>query len=69
MTNGRDLGIGIVHGCFLEGKDSILSAFSWEPSCKTTIEFLRLATCMMISQDVYVPIYTVGHVMHATTWP
>ena len=21
----------VVHGCFLEGGDSILSAFSWEP--------------------------------------
>ena len=31
MANERDsLGV-VVHGCFPEGGDSILSAFSWEP--------------------------------------
>ena len=29
--NERDLIIDVVHGCFLEGDGSILSAFSWEP--------------------------------------
>ena len=26
----RDLRVAVGHGCFLEGGDSILSAFSWE---------------------------------------
>ena len=26
----RDLRVAVVHGCFSEGGDSILSAFSWE---------------------------------------
>ena len=26
----RDLRVAVVHGCFPEGGDSILSAFSWE---------------------------------------
>ena len=30
-ANERDSGIAVVHGCFPEGGDSILSAFSWEP--------------------------------------
>ena len=30
-TNKRDSGVAVVHGCFPEGDDSILSAFSWEP--------------------------------------
>ena len=31
MANERDLGVGVVHGCFLQGDDSIVSIFSWEP--------------------------------------
>ena len=30
-VNEQDLGVDVVHGCFSEGGDSILSAFSWEP--------------------------------------
>ena len=30
-ANERDSGVAVVHGCFSEGGDSILSAFSWEP--------------------------------------
>ena len=31
-ANERDLRVAVtVHGCFSEGGDSILSAFSWEP--------------------------------------
>ena len=30
-VNERDSRVPVVHGCFLEGCDSILSAFSWEP--------------------------------------
>ena len=30
-ANERDLGVDVVHGCFSERGDSILSAFSWEP--------------------------------------
>ena len=30
-ANERDSIVAVVHGCFLEGDDSILSAFSWEP--------------------------------------
>ena len=26
----RDLRVAVIHGCFSEGEDSILSAFSWE---------------------------------------
>ena len=26
----RDSGVAVVYGCFSEGGDSILSAFSWE---------------------------------------
>ena len=32
MANERDSRvIAVVHGCFTEGGDSILSAFNWEP--------------------------------------
>ena len=31
MANERDLRVAVVHGCFTEGGDSILSAFTWEP--------------------------------------
>ena len=31
MANERDSRVAVVHGCFSEGGDSILSAFSWEP--------------------------------------
>ena len=31
MANKRDSRVAVVHGCFSEGGDSILSAFSWEP--------------------------------------
>ena len=31
MANERDLRVADVHGCFPEGSDSIVSAFSWEP--------------------------------------
>ena len=31
MANERDSGVAVVHGCFSEGGDSILSVFSWEP--------------------------------------
>ena len=27
----RDVRVAVVHGCFSEGGDSILSAVSWEP--------------------------------------
>ena len=30
MANERDPRFTVVHGCFSEGGDSILSAFSWE---------------------------------------
>ena len=30
MANEQDSRVAVVHGCFLEGADSILSAFSWE---------------------------------------
>ena len=30
-ANERDSRVAVVHGCFAEGGDSILSAFSWEP--------------------------------------
>ena len=30
-ANERDSRVAVVHGCFPEGDDSILSAFSWEP--------------------------------------
>ena len=30
-ANERDSRVAVVHGCFSEGGDSILSAFSWEP--------------------------------------
>ena len=30
MANERDLRVNVVHGCFPEGGDSILSAFSRE---------------------------------------
>ena len=30
-ANERDSGVAVVYGCFSEGGDSILSAFSWEP--------------------------------------
>ena len=30
-ANELDLRVAIVHVCFSEGGDSILSAFSWEP--------------------------------------
>ena len=29
-ANKRDVRVAVVHGCFLEGGDSILSALSWE---------------------------------------
>ena len=38
-ANERDSGVAVVHRCFSEGGDSMLSAFSWE----TTNEFLWLA--------------------------
>ena len=31
MANERDSRVAFVHGCFSEGSDSIVSAFSWEP--------------------------------------
>ena len=31
MANERDSTVAVVHGCFPEGDDSILSVFSWEP--------------------------------------
>ena len=31
MANERDSRVVVVHGCFPEGGNSILSAFSWEP--------------------------------------
>ena len=31
MANERDSGVEVVHGCFPEGGDSILSIFSLEP--------------------------------------
>ena len=31
MTNKRDSRVTVVHGCFPEGGDSIVSAFSLEP--------------------------------------
>ena len=30
-ANERDSRVAVVHGCFSEGGDSILRAFSWEP--------------------------------------
>ena len=30
-ANERDSRVAVVQGCFPEGGDSILSAFSWEP--------------------------------------
>ena len=30
-ANKRDWIVAVVHGCFSEGGNSILSAFSWEP--------------------------------------
>ena len=48
MADERDSTVAVVHGCFPEGGDSIVSAFSWEPlplqaKLQTTNEFLRLA--------------------------
>ena len=31
MANKRYSRVAVVHGCFPEGGDSILSVFSWEP--------------------------------------
>ena len=31
MANERSSRVGVVHGCFPEGGDSILIAFPWEP--------------------------------------
>ena len=31
MANEQDSRVTVVHECFPEGGDSILSAFSWEP--------------------------------------
>ena len=31
MANERDSRVAVVHVCFTEGGDSILSAFTWEP--------------------------------------
>ena len=31
MVKERSSRVAVVHGCFPEGGDSILSAFSWEP--------------------------------------
>ena len=45
-ANERDLGVDVVHRCFPEKGDYILSVISSEPcerSCKTTNEFLWLA--------------------------
>ena len=58
-ANERDPRVAVVHRCFPEGGDSILSAFSWEPlraKLQDTNEFLCLANCNshMISQDVHV---------------
>ena len=39
-ANERDSIVAVVHGCFSEGGDSILSAFSWEP---LRAKLLRLA--------------------------
>ena len=30
MANERDSRVAVVHGCFTEGGDSNLSAFTWE---------------------------------------
>ena len=30
-ANEQDSRVAVVHGCFTEGGDSILSAFTWEP--------------------------------------
>ena len=60
MANERDSRVADVHGCFPEGDDSILSAFSWEllPAKlqDNSNGFLWLADCQshMISQDVHV---------------
>ena len=48
MANERDSRVAVVHGCFTEGGDSILSALTslgslCQRSCKTTNEFLWLA--------------------------
>ena len=45
MASERDSRVAVVHGCFPEGGDSILSAFFWDlcqRNCKTTNEFLWL---------------------------
>ena len=31
MAKERDVRVAVVHGCFSEGEDSIVSAFSWKP--------------------------------------
>ena len=47
VANEQVSRVDVVHGCFSKGGDSTLSVFSWEPfqrSCKTTNEFLWLAS-------------------------
>ena len=44
MANERDSRVAVVHACFPEGCDYILSAFFWEPlPAKLTNKFLWLA--------------------------
>ena len=46
MVNELDSRVAVVNGCFPEGDDSILSAFSWEPlpaKLQDRNEFLWLA--------------------------
>ena len=31
MANERDSRVAVVHGCFPEGDNSIVSVFSWQP--------------------------------------
>ena len=31
IANEQDSRVAVVHGCFPEGSDFIVSAFSWEP--------------------------------------
>ena len=50
MANERGSRVAVVHGCFPEGGDSILSAFSWEPLPAK----LQDRNSHMINQDVHV---------------
>ena len=45
-ANELDSRVAVIHGCFSERSDSILSVFSWEPlraKLQSTNEFLWLA--------------------------